>query len=176
MRNKIILNLAMSLDGYIADEDGGYAWIRGNGDSRLNTPEKWDFQAFLRRVDAVVMGHACYDQNMHTEFAGKRVFVATGTPHPDVGNVRFIGGDVVGRILEERERADGDIYLFGGGKLADAFLKSDVVDEFIIGVIPMLLGKGRPLFYGNNPMVELKLIHYIVEDGVVILRYVRNEA
>lgn len=176
MSGKVVLNLAMSIDGYIADEDGGYDWITGDGDDRLNTPEKWDFGAFLARVDAVVMGRACFDQNMHLEHTARRVFVATSAPRADFDNVRFLSGDVVGRILEEREKAAGDIYLFGGGKLVDAFLKADIVDEFIIGVIPILLGKGRPLFYGNSPTVRLRLVEYIVEEGVVILRYVKREA
>lgn len=56
MKRKIILNLAISLDGYIASEDGGYDWIVGHGDNTLNTENKFDFDKFLEGIDIVVMG------------------------------------------------------------------------------------------------------------------------
>ncbi len=68
MSRKIILNLAISLDGYIASEDEGYDWIIGDGDKRLDTENKWDFNKFLEDIDVVVMGKKCYDQNMHNDF------------------------------------------------------------------------------------------------------------
>jgi dihydrofolate reductase len=53
---KIILNLAMSLDGYIVDEEGGYAWIIGDEDKHLDTDANFDFPAFIENIDTVVMG------------------------------------------------------------------------------------------------------------------------
>ncbi|MEG1480838.1 dihydrofolate reductase family protein, partial [Clostridium sp.] len=47
MKSKIILNLAMSIDGYIASETGGYDWIVGDGNNALNTEKKIDFKDFL---------------------------------------------------------------------------------------------------------------------------------
>ena len=47
MSGKIVLNLAISLDGYIADENGGFEWIVGDGNSALNTDLKWDYKKFL---------------------------------------------------------------------------------------------------------------------------------
>lgn len=75
MSRKIILNLAISLDGYIASEDGGYDWIIGDGDKRLDTENKWDFNKFLEDIDVVVMGKKCYDQNMHNDFKSKKVYI-----------------------------------------------------------------------------------------------------
>lgn len=56
MSKKIILNLAISIDGYIASEDGGFEWIVGDGDKSLDTEKKWDFNGFLDTIDVVVMG------------------------------------------------------------------------------------------------------------------------
>ena len=56
MSGKIVLNLAISLDGYIADENGGFEWIVGDGNSALNTDLKWDYKKFLEEIDIVVMG------------------------------------------------------------------------------------------------------------------------
>ncbi len=174
MERKIIMNLAMSLDGFISDVDGGYAWITGDGSTSLNTSNKWDFGLFLEGIDTVVMGKACYDQNMHAEFKDKKVFVATHSQLEDYDNIHFIQKNICDVILEEKKMAGKDIFLFGGGILIDDFLKADIIDEFIVGIIPIILGKGRPLFFENNPTVTLKLEEFIVDEGVVIMRYKRR--
>lgn len=171
MSRKIILNLAMSIDGYIADEDGGFDWIVGDGDSSLNTNNKWDFNKFLENIDVVVMGKKCYDSNFHNDYKNKKVYVATSKELEDYDNIHFINGDIVKVIEEERQKEGKDIYLFGGGIVIDDFIKADVIDEYIIGVIPTILGKGIPLFPGNNPKIDLHLDEYFVEDGVMIMRY-----
>lgn len=171
MDGKIVLNLAISLDGYIASEDGSYAWIVGDGDTTLDTPIKYDFSQFVDDIDIVVMGKKCYDQNMHNEYKHKKVYVATTQKMKDEDNLRFIRGDVTKIIQEEKEKEGKKIYLFGGGVLVDGFIKADLIDEYIIGIIPIVLGKGIPLFLNNNPMIQLHLDEYIVENGIVILKY-----
>ena len=171
MSRKIILNLAMSIDGYIADVDGGFEWIVGDGDSSLNTNNKWDFSKFLENIDVVVMGKTCYDSNFHNDYKNKKVYVATSKELEDYDNIHFINGDIVKVIEEERQKEGKDIYLFGGGIVIDNFIKADVIDEYIIGVIPTVLGKGIPLFPGNNTKIDLHLDEYFVEDGIMIMRY-----
>ena len=73
MNRKIIMNLAMSIDGFIADENGGFDWIVGDGNNRLNTEKQWDYNKFLDRIDTVVMGKNCYDQKFYEEFKEKTV-------------------------------------------------------------------------------------------------------
>jgi dihydrofolate reductase len=171
MSRKIILNLAISVDGYIASEDGGFDWIVGDGDSNLDTEGKLDFGEFLENIDVVVMGKKCYDQNFHKDYENKKVYVATSESLEDYDNIRFINGDIVKVIEEERKNEGKDIFLFGGGILTDSFIKADIIDEYIIGIIPTILGKGRPLFLGNNPKIDLHLDRYFTESGIVILRY-----
>ena len=50
----------------------------------------------------------------------------------------------------------------------------DVIDEYIIGIIPTILGKGRPLFLENNPTINLYLIESTISEGIVISRYVKR--
>lgn len=171
MTRKIILNLAMSIDGFIADEYGGYDWIVGDGSNRLDTEQKWDFNKFLENVDVVVAGKNCYDQGILGDFKDKKVFVATSKIMKDHDNFRFAIGDIVQTVLDERELPGKDIYLFGGGKLVDFFLEADVVDEFIIGIIPTILGKGIPLFHNNSQEIKLKLDDTIFENGIAIFKY-----
>ena len=98
MNGKIILNLAVSLDGYIADEGGGYDWIVGDGNPTLNTDERWDYGNFLGDIQVVVMGKNCYDQGFHQDFAGKEVYIATSKDLKDDGNYHFMNGDIVNQM------------------------------------------------------------------------------
>lgn len=175
MKRKIILNLAISLDGYIAREDGSYDWIVGHGDNKLDTEAEWDFNKFLEDIDVVVMGRTCYDQNMHEEFKNKKVYVATSKKMKDYDNIKFINEDIVVTIEKELKNDGKDVFLFGGGVVIDSFMKADVIDEYIVGIIPTILGEGKPLFLGNNPMINLHLDEQIVEDGIVILKYSRRK-
>ncbi|CUP98688.1 MULTISPECIES: dihydrofolate reductase family protein [Clostridium] len=170
MNGKIILNLAISLDGYIADEEGGFDWIVGDGSDTLNTKNKIDFDKFLEGIDVVVMGRNCYNQNFHNEYKDKDVYIATSDDIEDYENYHFIKGDICKQISDLKEEGK-NIFLFGGGKMIDPFIKDDIIDEYIIGIIPTILGKGRRLFLGNNPKIDLKLQQYSVEDGIVVMRY-----
>lgn len=170
MSGKIILNLAISIDGYIADEDGGFDWIVGTGDSSLNTNKKWEYAKFLDDIDVVVMGKNCYTQNFHKDFEGKEVYIATSEKIEDYENYHFINGDIVKNINTLKN--DGkNIFVFGGGGLVDNFIKVDAIDEYVIGMIPTILGKGRKLFFENNPKILLNLDFYSVEDGIVVMKY-----
>ena len=164
MNGKIILNL------YKADEEGGFDWIVGDGSDTLNTKNKIDFDKFLEGINVVVMGRNCYNQNFHNEYKDKDVYIATSDDMEDYENYHFIKGDICKQISDLKEEGK-NIFLFGGGKMIDPFIKDDIIDEYIIGIIPTILGKGRRLFLGNNPKIDLKLQEYSVEDGIVIMRY-----
>lgn len=171
MKRKIILNLAMSIDGYIASDDGGYDWIVGDGDNKLNTDNKFDFNEFLENIDIVVMGKNCYAQDMHKEFKDKKVYIATSKDIKDYDNIHFVKDDICEVIKREVKKEGKDIFLFGGGVLIDSFIKENIIDEYIIGIIPTILGKGRPLFLEGNPMINLHLDEYSVGEGITILKY-----
>lgn len=170
MSGKIILNLAISLDGYISDENGGYEWIVGDGNSTLNTESKWDYDKFLDGIDVVVMGRNCYDQNMHKDFQGKEVYIASSEKIDDYENYHFINGNICESISKLKNEGK-NIFLFGGGGLVDNFVKADIIDEYVIGIIPTILGKGRKLFFENNPKIDLTPEYYSVEDGVIVMKY-----
>lgn len=175
---QISLRLAMSLDGYIADEDGSYDWIVPVPSPGLDTTHQLPFDAFLDEVDVVVMGRACYDQGQHRDYAdlGKRVIVATSSPpEPARGEefVEFATRDVVGVVRAARDEGH-HCFLFGGGVLVETFLAADTVDTLSVGIVPVLLGKIRPLFGGRHPQLELALLDYTVQDGKVRLVYQRR--
>ncbi len=174
MSGKIILNLAISLDGYISDEDGGFDWIVGDGDKDLNTDPGFDFQKFVDSIDVVLMGSQCYLQDMAKTYTDKTVYVATSKKYENTENIKFISGDITSVIKKEKENGK-NVFLFGGGKVIDPFIKEDIIDEYIIGVIPTILGKGRKLFLENNPSIKLSLNSYTIDDGVVVLHYLKKD-
>ena len=174
MKRKIILNLAISLDGYIATEEGQYDWIVGDGSSDLNTEKELNFEDFLDTIDTMVMGRKSYDDCSIEAFKDKVIFIASSKIQEDFDNVRFIKGDIVKLIQEEQKKDGKDIYLFGGGELIDQFIKEDIIDEYMIAIIPTILGKGRKLFLENNPQIALKLHSYNIGEGVVALHYTKR--
>jgi dihydrofolate reductase len=103
----ISVRLAMSLDGYIADHDGGYDWIVPVPSPRLNTAHQLPFDAFLEDVDVVVMGRRCYDQGQSDVYVGlgRRVIVASSTA-ADRGGVPGIefSDDVVSVVTAARQQ------------------------------------------------------------------------
>lgn len=171
MARKIILNLAMSLDGFIADQAGGYDWIKGDGNKSLNTPNTYDYNQFLEDVDLVVMGKRCYDQSMHLEYPHKAVWIVTHEALENHENLHFVGEDFCQHLQNEKEKEGKSIYLFGGGVVIDAVLKAGLIDEYWIGIIPVILGSGRPLFHPANPTIELELLELIADEGIVVMKY-----
>ena len=174
----ISLRLAMSLDGYIADADGGYDWIVPVPSPTLDTDHQLPFDAFLDGVDVVVMGRRCYDQGQHREYVtlGKRVIVATsGPPAPEATErgVDFVADGVVEVVKSARDSGQ-HCFLFGGGVLVESFLQADAVDTLTVGIVPILLGSGRRLFPSEHPTLELRLTDYTVESGKVRLVYKRR--
>ena len=178
MTRKIILNLAISLDGFIAREDGSFDWIKGDGSKVCDTKDEFDFDDFLKGVDIVVMGRKSWEdapEEGRAMFEGKKVCVVS---HRDIENcpenVEVISGDVVEVVAKMQEEDGGDVWLYGGGEIVDYFVKTDVVDEYIVGIVPVLLGKGRPLFLGGSDELRLKLKSLSSKDGIVIMKYSRK--
>lgn len=173
---KIILNLAISLDGYIADQAGGYDWIAGDGGHSLDTQEQWSYEEFLQGIDIVIMGRRCYDQGFHRDFPTKEVWVASSRPEElDCTQVRGVGPDLCS-LAQDAKSQGKRIFLFGGGITIAPFLEQDLIDEYILGLVPIVLGGGRPLFVGNPPTIPLRLAGRYIDGGVTILRYLRRDA
>lgn len=171
MTGKVILNIAMSVDGYIARLDDSYDWITGHGDKNCDTDKQFDYQAWLDSIDIVVMGKRCFDLNMHQEYKNKKILVATHSPTEDFDNISFTN-DLESRIKLEKEKGN-NLYLFGGGKLIESLVEKDMIDEYIIGIIPIILGEGIHLFYPHKNAISLKLIDNYIDNGMVIMKYIK---
>lgn len=162
-------SVAMSLDGFIADEDGGYDWITHD--------DQIDFNAYLTKIDTLLMGRGTWaimnGPEVEELLDGMKVFVVSTTLPADVDpRVTVIGTDVVEAVAALKAEEGGDIWLFGGGVLFRSMLEAGLVDRVEVGVIPALLGSGIPVLPGLEGVAELKLhSHESFESGIVLLKY-----
>ncbi|HEP1824784.1 TPA: dihydrofolate reductase [Streptococcus suis] len=166
---RLVLNIAMSLDGFIARKDGSCDWIEGHGTDKYDTVLQFDNQKFY----TVVMGRKSLEDcplEMIEGYQEKQFIVASRTEQTDYGNVRFVR-DIIGEIMELRSREGGDIWLFGGASLLQDCLEAGVIDHLIIGIIPTILGDGIPLFASLLEEKKLLLVESTVTDGIAMLRY-----
>lgn len=128
----------------------------------------------LRRYWYCGYGKNCYDQGFHKDFKDKDVYIATSKEIEDYENYHFIKGSIT-NVIESLKNKGKKIFLFGGGILVDNFIKSNNIDEYIVGIIPTILGNGRKLFFENNPKIDLNLDYYSVADGIVVMKYSKRD-
>ena len=147
---KVTLYIAISLDGYIAREDGAIDWLS----VVEQTGEDYGYAAFYDTVDAVVLGRKTYEQVLgFDEWLNPRkpAFVVTHqsltSDRDDVFFVSESADHVMQKIIDQGYQ---HIWLIGGGGLNGAFLQHDLIDEYIISVIPIILGKGIRLFESST--------------------------
>lgn len=152
---RVRYNVAASLDGYIATADGGYDWIPQ--DSTV------DFGALFAKVDTVLLGRHSYlltrQVGENAWPTGSRVFVFSTTLRPeDCPDVTVVNANADAVVATLRaESGDGDIWLFGGGRLFSSLLAAGQVDCVEVTIVPVLLGGGIPLSAPGAQVVPLAL-------------------
>ncbi len=172
---KVVLYIAMSLDGYIADKEGKVDWLKGqNGNEDMIDT----YSDFIKEVDTVVMGWNTYRQII-TELSPNQwvysdltTYVITHRQLPSTENIKFIQEnpcDLVKRLKQEQGKK---IWICGGAKIVQALLKEKLIDEYTISVIPTILGAGIRLFGETVKEIELKLLSTFTYNGIVELIYV----
>jgi len=162
---KILVYIASSLDGYIAREDGSVDWLPESSES--------SYDAFYKSVDTVIMGKTTYDQVLtfgEYPYKDKKSFVFSRTSMNNDEKIEFVS-DVEKFVKDGFPGAGENIWLVGGGKLIASFLKLGVVDEIITTVIPVLLGKGVPLFQNIEDETKLELVKTEKYGQLVDLHY-----
>jgi len=171
----ITMTLAMSLDGYIARHDGSFDWIVGDGDHLADTPHRWDFATFLAGIDIVVMGRNSYAQGFHQEYANKQVVVMTTRPQPAHDHVVFVTpAQIVAYLHAQAVQGRPTVYLFGGSRVIAHFVDADAIDDYYVGIVPVILGDGLRLFAQQTQTSLLTLHQTYVDDGIVVLHYRRR--
>jgi len=172
---KLRYSVAASLDGYIADANGGFDWIPHD--------PTVDFAAMFDRVDTFIMGRRTFDvaqsQTAPAFKAGTRLYVVSRTLSPEsapgVTIVRENPVDLASSL--RHESGSGDIWLFGGGQLFATLLGGRQVDAVEVTIVPVLLGGGIPLLASGVDRTMLMLTHsHVYPSGMVALHYSVPEA
>ncbi len=172
---KVVLYIAMSLDGYIADKEGKVDWLKGQNAKEENIDT---YSSFIKEVDTVIMGRNTYKQII-TELSPNQwiyhdltTYVITHRKLPPTENIKFIQEnpyDLVKRLKKEQGKK---IWICGGGKIVQSLLKEKLIDEYNIAVIPVILGAGIPLFGKMLKEIELTLLNTLTYNGIVELLYI----
>jgi len=172
MRNKVFI--AVSFDGYIADEHGGIEWL-----TDLPNPSTGDggFSKFMESVDALVMGRATFEKVLSFGIEwpySKKVFVWTSAldrvPAPLEGRAEIVRGQVT-QVLERVHALGFNNLYIDGGKTIQSFMRAGWIHEITVTVAPIVLGRGIPLF-GDLPKTRMRLLGAeTLDNGMVQLRY-----
>jgi dihydrofolate reductase len=149
--------LAQSLDGYLAEADGGLDWLlRFDGKSEVDASEATEgaYDKFFEGVGALAMGSATYEfilaeerERWPYEGTPSWVFTSRERPVPEGADVRFVQGKV--RATHDQMKAtagERDVWIVGGGRLAMQFADEDLLDELHVTIVPVVLGEGIPTF------------------------------
>jgi len=149
MENKNKVFIATSIDGYIADENGGIEWL--DTIPEINTIDS-GYEAFTSEIDAMVMGRKTFETVCGFDIDWpyqKPVFVVSNTlneiPEKYQGKAHLVKGGLKEILKQIHEKGCQRLYI-DGGKLIQSFLQEDLIDEMVITVIPVVLGGGIPLF------------------------------
>jgi dihydrofolate reductase len=188
---EIIYCVAASLDGFIATPDGGISWL-----APFETlGEDYGYEAFYASIDALLLGSRTYEQVLTFEswpYPGKPCWVfSRRSLAPARPEVRVTAESPREVATELDALGSHKTWLVGGGRLAGAFEAAGLITEYIVAIIPVLLGAGIPLF--SVPHAELPGLpqgsktfpdgqalrlaaHSVYPNGVVQLRYSRPKA
>lgn len=174
----LVLLLTASLDGFIAEPDGGVDWL---GAPPTDVPD--DYRELIDSIDCLVMGSATYLVSLDLAggtgvFGDHEVYVFSArTDLPAYSGVTFVGEDAEEFTEALKHRDGGAIWLFGGGKLATTLSDAGLVDDYYIAIQPVLLGDGIPLWVTPHGRTHLALTSaFAWPGGIAALRYARVDA
>jgi dihydrofolate reductase len=157
---------ATSLDGFIATEDDSLEWL-----FPLGNVNDTGYPDFIAQVGALAMGSATYEWMLRHALAGSDhggagwpytqptwVFTRRQLPRVEGADLHFAQGDVAPVHAAMCAAAAGrNVWVVGGGDLAGQFHDAGLLDELIVQVGSVTLGRGKPLFPRRLSPATLRL-------------------
>lgn len=164
---KIVLYIATSKDGFIADSKGSVDWLPQT--EAETGGQDFGYHAFYETIDALAIGRKTYEQILtfgDWPYPGKPSFVFTRqSMKSPLKEIEFAADDIKGFIRQAEKRKIKNLWLVGGNELIEAFYNQGRIDEFIVTVFPAILKEGIPLTtvekgIRNGDLVKTKTIDF----------------
>ncbi|QZE14478.1 dihydrofolate reductase family protein [Halosquirtibacter laminarini] len=174
---KVVLFIAMSIDGYIATEDHDLTW--------LNIAEKegedYGYKALYDQADTYIVGRKTYDiicsftDGKLPQAENMDCYILTKQDIPSQNNITFYNQDLETLISKLKQKEGKTIVCDGGSEVVKLLMEKNLIDEYIITVIPTILGSGIPLFKGGIDPIKIKAQpSKYFDNGVVQLHYTKE--
>lgn len=174
---KISIYIAMSLDGYIAKHNHDLSFLK----LVEKEGEDYGYNKFIEQIDTIILGRKTYDYVVneigsdHYDLGKRDVYVITRTARPQKGKTTFYTGHLKDLINDLKSKPGKDIYCDGGAEIICELMQHDLIDEYIISMVPIFLGNGIRLFKENRPEQAVKLLRADnFETGLTQFHYMRE--
>lgn len=174
----VSLYIATTLDGYIAKPNDDLSFLK----LVEKEGEDYGYAEFTSTIDTIILGRKTYDWVLkeigtsHYNNGEREVYVITRTERPSVGKTKFYTGNLVELIQQLKSEKGKNIYCDGGAEVINELMKKDLIDEFVISIIPVLVGNGTRLFKDGRPEQQLELSNVkTFETGLTQLHYKRKK-
>jgi Dihydrofolate reductase len=169
---KVILYIAQSLDGFIAREDNDISWLS----VIQQKDEDYGYGEFVKSIDTVIMGRKTYEKvlsfGIEYPHKDKKSYILSKTVKGSKDNLEFYN-DSIEFLIEKLKNVKGkDIFIDGGAEIVKEFRSKNLIDQYIISIVPIMIGKGIRLFKETDAENKLKLLDYkVFSSGLVQLKY-----
>ena len=171
---KLILQLAISLDGFIEGPNGEYDWCF--------TDQDYGMTEFFKRIDSVFYGRKSYELVLSMESASEgpavpgmpilKEYIFSTTLQDVKPGAILISKDAETEVKKIKNEPGKDIWLFGGASLTASLMEARLVDELSLAVHPIILGSGKRLFTVGRQRIPLTLVETKpYSSGLVMLTY-----
>lgn len=173
---KLKLYVATSVDGKIAGPNEELDWLPEPDDPK----QDYGYYDFYASIDTTIMGYKTYkigNSFGDWPYKDKTSFVFSRTADKQVvKEATLINQNPVEFVKELKQKDGGGIWLVGGGEIVKLLHNEGLIDEYIITLIPVILGEGIELFPNIKQKLELTLTqHKVYDGGIVSLHYSKKE-
>ena len=167
---KVVFYGAISLDGFLADQQDGLTWL-----FETETGEQTTYEAFFKTIDTTLMGRKTYQEAKKLLsgallYPDKENYVFSRTLSAPLPDATIVEEDPAAFIHAHKAK---NIWVVGGGQLLQPLLEADLIDEWYIQIAPVLLGSGKRLFQEGDYASRLQFVDTTQMGELIELHYVR---
>lgn len=176
MERKVIVFIAMSIDGFIAAQNDNLDFLS----IVEQEGEDYGYNEFHNSVDTVIMGRKTYDKilsfNVPFPHSNKQCYILTNNKVLQSKSVVYYSSNIETLITQLKGQPGKNIFVDGGAQIVQLLLQKQLIDELIISIIPTILGNGVMLFGSNTPQQLFTLVQTkSYTKGLVQLHYKKQE-